>query len=230
MKYVILAGGLGTRLRPYTFSVPKPLLPLGNKTLLDYVIAQIKKYSPSEIIISVGYQAELIKAYCQQGQKYDVPISYIDEQTPLGTAGCLSLVKERFDEKEPFILMNGDIVTQLDFNKLRDFHISNKAVITVGIVKYTYQSPYGVLELDGDRLKNIVEKPTYEYSVSAGIYCINKEAVFEIPHKTFFTMPELMIKIKNSKKSVFVYEIQEYWRALETKDQFEEVLQKQVVE
>lgn len=224
MKAIVLAGGQGNRLRPYTFTVPKPLLPLGERPLLNYIIAQLARCSIVDIVLALGYQAELIRAYCGDGSRFGVRISYVVESHPLGTAGPIALCRPLLDPAEPFLLMNGDIVTQLDFGRLERFHRDRKAQLTIGYVVHTYQSPFGVLKLSGDTVVGIEEKPSYVHPVSAGIYCISPEAANLVPAGTSMTMPELADRVRAGGGTVVALEIKEFWRALETRDQFEALL------
>lgn len=224
MQAIILAGGMGTRLRPYTFTVPKPLLPLGDRPLLDFIISHLTRFDVTEIILALGYQAELIRAYCGDGERYGVPIRYVQEPRPLGTAGCLALCRPLLAPDAPCVLMNGDLVTRLDFGRLTDFHRSRRASLTVGFVYHTHQSPFGVLQLDGDAITGIVEKPTYRHPVSAGIYCLSPDAVALVPDDSPLTMPELALRVRDGGGRVLGYEIHELWRALETRDHFEALL------
>jgi len=221
MKAIVLAGGQGTRLRPYTFTVPKPLLPLGDRPLLDYIIAHLARSQITDIILSLGYQAQLIRAYCGDGSRYGVRLSYVEESRPLGTAGPLALCRPTLAKDEPCILMNGDIVTRLDFAKLAAFHTKANAVLTIGYIRHSYQSPFGVLQLSGDEVTGIVEKPTTVHPVSAGIYCLSPAAVALVPADTVMTMPELALRVRAGGGKVTAYEITEFWRALETRDHFE---------
>jgi NDP-sugar pyrophosphorylase family protein len=224
MQAIILAGGLGTRLRPYTFTVPKPLLPLGDKPLLDFIISHLTRFEVTEIILALGYQAELIRAYCGDGRRFGVTIRYVEESRPLGTAGCLSLCRPLLRPDAPCVLMNGDIVTRLDFSRMLAFHQGRGARLTIGYVYHTYQSPFGVLELDGDAITGVVEKPQYRHPVSAGIYALSPEAVALVADDTPLTMPELALQLRARGGAVLGYEIREFWRALETRDHFEELL------
>lgn len=224
MQAIILAGGLGTRLRPYTFTVPKPLLPLGDKPLLDFIISHLTRFEVTEIILALGYQAELIRAYCGDGSRFGVSIRYVEESRPLGTAGCLSLCRPLLRTDRPCLLMNGDIVTRLDFARLLEFHRRREARLTIGYVYHTYQSPFGVLQLDGEHITGVTEKPTYRHPVSAGIYALSPEAVALVADDTPLTMPELALRIRAGGGTVLGYEIRELWRALETRDHFEELL------
>jgi len=225
VKAIILAGGLGTRLRPYTFTVPKPLLPLGDRPLLDYIIAQLARCRITDLILALGYQAQLIRAYCGDGTRYPggVRITYVEETKPLGTAGPIALCRPLLDPQEPCVLMNGDIVTRLDFGRMLAFHRETKAVLTIGYVQHSYQSPFGVLQLSGQEVTGIVEKPAYVHPVSAGIYCLSSQATGLVPADTVTTVPELALKIRGQGGKVVAYEIKEFWRALETRDHFEEL-------
>jgi NDP-sugar pyrophosphorylase family protein len=223
MKAIVLAGGKGTRLRPYTFSVPKPLLPLGERPLLDYIIAHLARSGITDVILSLGYQAQLIRAYCQDGSQYGVRIAFVEESRPLGTAGPVALCRPLLDSDQPCILMNGDIVTKLDFARLAAFHAKAKATVTIGYIRHTYQSPFGVLQLAGDEVTGIVEKPTTVQPVSAGIYCLSPAAVALVPDDTALTMPELALRVRAEGGKVAGCEITEFWRALETRDHFEAI-------
>jgi NDP-sugar pyrophosphorylase family protein len=224
MKAIVLAGGQGMRLRPYTLIVPKPLLPLGDRPLLSYSIEQLASCNVKDIILALGYQAELIRAYCGDGSKFGVRITYVTESKPLGTAGPIALCRQHLAGDEPFMLMNGDIVTQLDFGKMAAFHQARKAQLTIGYVHHTWQSPFGVLDLRGDEVAGVVEKPSITQPVSAGIYCISPEAARLVPDDTVLTMPELADRVRAGGGRVMAYRIEEFWRALETRDHFEELL------
>ena len=223
MKAVVLAGGQGTRLRPYTFTVPKPLLPLGDRPVLDYILAQLSRCAVTEVVLALGYQAELIRAYCGDGSRFGLRIHYVEETRPLGTAGPLRLCRPLLDPVAPFLVTNGDVVTRLDFAKLARFHRDCDALLTIGYVHHSYQSPFGILELADERVVGITEKPTFVYPVSAGVYCVSPEAVALLPADTPTTMPELADRVRAGGGTVAAYEITEFWRALETRDQFEEL-------
>jgi NDP-sugar pyrophosphorylase family protein len=224
MKAVVLAGGQGTRLRPYTYTVPKPLLPLGDRPLVDYIIGQLARCSVTEVILALGYQAQLIRAYCGDGSRFGVRITYVEEPRPLGTAGPLALCRSLLDPDEPFLLMNGDIVTRVDFGRLRRFHEQSRAQLTIAYVLHTYRSPFGVLEITGDEVTGVVEKPAYVHPVSAGIYCVSPATVDLVTSDTTMTMPELALGVRARGGKVAAFQITEFWRALETPDHFEELL------
>jgi NDP-sugar pyrophosphorylase family protein len=225
MKAVILVGGLGTRLRPLTFSIPKPLLPVGERPLLQIVIEQLRGYGVDEIVLATGYQAELIHAFCDDGRRFGVDISYVHETEPLGTAGPLSLVRGRFADDEHFLLMNGDVLTRLDFGRLVEFARERDFALTTAYTKYVYESPFGVLSVAGDHLEGIVEKPTTTYPISAGIYVVTPRAIDIVPEHSFFTMPELITSLLARGETVGAYAIEEFWLGLETVSRFEEAIQ-----
>jgi len=224
MKAVVLAGGQGTRLRPLTFSVPKPLLPIAEKPILEIILKNLKKFGITEVIISVGYHGELIKAFCADGAKFGLSVKYVDEEKPLGTAGPLSLMRERFKDGEEFILMNGDIFTRLDFSRMIDYHKKGKYCITIGYRVYDHKLPFGVLELKGDKLCGIVEKPSTTFNISAGIYVLNASVIDFVPDNTFFTMPDLTNKLLESKRNIGAYRIDEYWLGIENISHFNEAI------
>jgi NDP-sugar pyrophosphorylase family protein len=150
MKAVVLAGGQGTRLRPLTFSVPKPLLPIAEKPILEIILNNFKKFGITEVIISVGYQGELIKAFCADGAKFGLSVKYVDEEKPLGTAGPLSLMRDCFSEGENFVLMNGDIFTQLNFSRMINYHKKGKYCMTIGYRTYEHKLPLSVIDFVPD--------------------------------------------------------------------------------
>lgn len=224
MKVAILAGGVGKRLRPLTFSIPKPLLPVGKKPILEIILSKLKSYGLTDIIIAVGYRSELIKTYFGDGSKFGVDIEYVDENKPLGTAGPLSSLKEKFKIKEPILIMNGDILTNLDFRKMIDFHIKNNADITVGIKKHKQKTQFGVIDLDGNRIKNIKEKPILTFNISAGIYVLSSSILSIVPKNTSYQMPDLIKNAMNKGKKVLGYTINEYWVAVEHMGSYKEAL------
>jgi NDP-sugar pyrophosphorylase family protein len=224
MKAVVLAGGKGTRLRPLTFSIPKPLLPVAEKPILEIILKNLKNFGITEVIISVGYQGELIKAFCVDGARFGLSVKYVDEEKPLGTAGPLSLMRDCFDDGEDLILMNGDIFTQLDFSKMINFHRKGKYCITIGYRTYEHKLPFGVLELEGDKLCGIVEKPCTTFNVSAGIYVLDASVIEFVPDNTFFTMPDLTNKLLEKKHNIGAYRIEEYWLGIENINHFNEAI------
>lgn len=224
MKAIILAGGLGKRLRPFTFSLPKPLFPIGEKPILEHIIQHLRRYGITDITLCTGYQAELIEAFCGDGSRFGVRIKHLKEDKPLGTAGPLSLLKDRLSQENAFILMNGDIITTLNFSELLKYHSVNSFDLTVAYIEYKYISPFGVLKIPNGRVMNIIEKPIKKYKVSAGIYVISPDTLNSIPYNTFFTIPQLVRKLIASGKKVGGFLIEDFWKSLEQPDHFEEVI------
>jgi dTDP-glucose pyrophosphorylase len=206
---VIMAGGLGTRLRPLTDEVPKPLLKVGGKPLLETIIEGFKAYGFYKFILSVNYKKEMIKESLNDGKELGVEIEYVDETKQLGTVGALSLMKERIQDS--FIVMNGDILTKVNFKHLLDFHNENDAAATLCVRNHEYQIPYGVIETDNHRLISIKEKPIYSKFVNAGIYVLNRRAIDYIPHNSFFDMPDLFQTMLEQHERVSAFPVHEYW-------------------
>ena len=226
-KVVLMAGGLGTRLRPLTEHTPKPMLPIGGKPILELIIEHFKKHGFYDFIIAVNYKKEAIQNYFQDGSAFDVSIEYIEEQKRLGTAGALSLIEQSIEE--PFFVMNGDILTNFNCEAMLQQHLEQEAFATMAVREYEYQIPYGVVETEGTRLVNISEKPTHSYFVNAGIYILSPELLSKIPVDTFYDMPTLFSDIKRG-EVVQVYPIQEYWLDIGHLDEYESVRRKPLKE
>jgi len=226
MKVVILAGGLGTRLRPLTFAIPKPLIPVGEKPILEIIISRLHSQSLNDIIITTGYKSELIRTYFGDGSKFGVNIDYSHEDKRLGTAGPLKSVKERFDIDEPLLVMNGDILTKLNFKKMIRFHEKNNGDLTVGIKEHKFKTRYGTIEVKGNEIKKIQEKPTLKFNISAGIYVVNSSILDIIPQDTYYDIPQLIEESIRRKKRVLGYFIKEYWFAVEYIDDLNKVIKK----
>jgi len=216
MKAIVLAGGLGTRLRPLTFAVPKPLLAVGDKPILQHIIERLSKAGCDEITLATGYLAELVEAFCGDGSRFDTRIKYVRENQPLGTAGPLSLLRDQIAPDEFFILMNGDIVTQLDYTKLFAFAQRRDYEMTVGYVHHVYQTPFGVLSIDErGEVSEIAEKPLVRYCVSGGIYILKGSVLNYIPDNQYFTIPDLIQKLRQANRPVGAYLIREFWLGVE---------------
>ena len=224
MKALLLVGGQGTRLRPLTFSIPKPLLPVGERPILQIIIEQLRDAGIRELVLATGYQAELLHAFCGDGSRFDVKISYVHEDTPLGTAGPIALLRQRVQPDEYFLLMNGDILTKLDFGQFVDAARAGAHDLLVGYTTYTYTSPFGVLSVKDGRVEGVVEKPTQEYLISAGIYCVRASALPFVPDNQFFTVPDFMRALIAAGKRVGAYHIRESWMGLESVDHFEQAV------
>ena len=223
---MILAGGEGTRLRPLTFSIPKPLLPVGKTPILQRIIEQLRDSGISDIVLATGYQAELVRAFCGDGSKFGVSVSYVDEHKPLGTAGPASAMKSAVQPGELLLLMNGDLITDLDFRAFIESSRVNGCDLTVAYTKYVYRSPYGVLSIADGFVQAVTEKPETEYAISAGIYCLNHTALSLIPEDTFFTMPDLMARLLAAGKRIYAYSITGMWMGLESIEHFSEAVKK----
>jgi len=219
MKAVIMAGGLGKRLRPFTYSIPKPLLPVGEKPILEIIIEQLRHYGFNDIIITTHYKSELIEAYFRDGTSLDVNIEYVKENEILGTAGSLTLIKNI--DNQPFLVMNGDILTKVNFKKLMDYHIQMNADITVGIKKYEIQIPYGVVEIQGEEIIDVREKPILNFYINAGIYIISPLVIDIIPKNKYIGIPEVILKLITQHRKVISYKIEEYWRDIGVVDDIE---------
>ncbi len=209
MRAVILAGGKGTRLLPYTTVIPKPLMPVGDRPILELIIRQLKHYGFSQVTMAVGHLAELIEAYFSDGDKYGIKIDYSREDEPLGTIGSLSLI-DSLDTT--FLVMNGDVLTNLDYWKLVDFHKKNQAVATIATYNKEVKVDLGILEMDEDfQLKQYVEKPTLKYDVSMGIYMFEPEILGFIEPNKYLDFPDLVLTLMKAGRKVIGFPFDGYW-------------------
>ncbi|MDV6376981.1 nucleotidyltransferase family protein [Sporosarcina sp. GW1-11] len=208
-KVVLMAGGLGTRLRPLTDTLPKPMLNVGNKPILETIIEGFKNHGFTNFVISVNYKKELIMDYFQDGTHLGVNIEYIEETKRLGTAGALSLLENK--PNEPFFVMNGDLLTKVNFEQLLDFHIETASCATMCVREHQYQIPYGVIETNNHQLLSIVEKPIHKSYVNAGIYVLDPIILDTIPVDKFYDMPELYKELMDKQKIVSAFPLREYW-------------------
>lgn len=206
---VILAGGKGTRLRPYTIAMPKPLVPVGDYPIMEIIIRQLSKCGFEKIIITVNHQAELIKAYFGDGSKWNVEIEYALEDKPLGTMGPLNNIK---DLPENFIVMNGDILTDLDFSAFLLSHESENKIFTISAHSREHHVDYGVLHLDDESiLTGFEEKPKLNYIVSMGVYAVSKNILQYIPFNEFYGFDALMLDLIKDHQQVKVDVFGGYW-------------------
>lgn len=208
-KVVLMAGGLGTRLSPLTDTTPKPMLHVGNKPILETIIENFAKYGYIEIILSVNYKSHIIEEYFGDGSAYGVKIEYVHESKRMGTAGALALIRESLTE--PFFVMNGDLLTNINFEHMHDYHLSHDAIATMAVREYDFQVPYGVVNVSEGRILSIEEKPTHKFFVSAGIYMLSPKALAHIPDDEFFDMPTLFEKLIANEKNTVSFPIREYW-------------------
>lgn len=215
---VILAGGLGSRLRPYTITVPKPLLPVGGYPIIEIVIRQLAAQGFERVVISTGYLGELIRAYVQDGERLGVAIEYISEEKPLGTAGPLRLIE---DLPRTFLVMNGDILTTLDFAGLLARTTAGGHEAGIAVSSRTVSIDYGVLHVDESNcLVAYDEKPKLDYSVSMGVYVISRSAVAKIPDGRY-DMPDLLRSVVAANGTVYCDVSTEYWCDVGRIDDFE---------
>ena len=206
---VLMAGGLGSRLRPLTNNCPKPMLKVGNKPLLETILENFIEYGFHRFYISVNYMADVVKSYFGDGSKWNVEIIYLHEDQRLGTAGALSLLPERPPRR--LLVMNGDLLTKVNFRQLLDFHSSHKAQATMCVREYDFQVPYGVVKIEDHRIRGIDEKPVQRFFVNAGIYVLEPEMLELIEQNTFVDMPTLFDRLIDLKRETVVFPIREYW-------------------
>ena len=209
MKVVILAGGLGSRLKPFTEVIPKPLLPIGEKSVLEIQIERLKKYGFNEIYLATNYKSQYISGFFGDGSRYGVKLEISNETKPLGTAGPLLLLKERLTE--PFIVMNGDILSLIDFSKFYEFAIKQESILTLSIKKEITPFAFGNIFFEGDKVTGIEEKPNIIMFILAGIYVMKPEIFKYFPNDEYFGMDHLILKMLKENTLVSKYELKEYW-------------------
>lgn len=205
---VVMAGGLGTRLRPLTAEVPKPMLPLGDRPLIEHTIAQLRDAGIRRVSITTHYKPDAIVQHFGNGEAFGVEINYVNEDRPLGTAGSLGLLPPW---ESPLLVMNGDIVTRVNHRSMLAFHQEGGAVITVGVRQYDVEVPYGVLETDGLDVRDVSEKPTLRFFVNAGIYLLGPDVRRYITHGERTDMPDLIRRVIADGQRVICFPISEYW-------------------
>jgi NDP-sugar pyrophosphorylase family protein len=209
LKAVILAGGLGTRLKPFTEVIPKPLLPIGEKSVLEIQIENLKKYGFDEIYLATNYKSEYIGNFFGDGSRYNVKLSISKEDKPLGTAGPLLLLKDQL--KEPFIVMNGDILSLLDLNDFYNFALNQDSLLTIAIKKEITPYAFGNIFFAGDRVTHIQEKPDIIMYILAGIYVMKPEIFKFFPENEYYGMDTLIKKLLKDDVPVTKYDLKEYW-------------------
>ena len=208
---IIMAGGYGSRLGELTKTCPKPLLRIGKKPILQTIIEGLRDSGFYKINLAVNYLSEMIENYFGDGQKFDVEISYLREKEPLGTAGALSLLNQEKIDK-PLLVMNGDILTTINYNGLMDFHANNHAYATMAVREFEYKVPFGVVSsTDKHSIIKIEEKPAHRTIINAGIYVIDPNSLNFLPKEQKFNMPDLFQKILEQNHNTFSYLITDYW-------------------
>lgn len=219
MQAVILAGGKGSRLRPYTKILPKPLVPLDDLPIAEIIIRQLKIHGFNNIVISTGHLAELIETYFGDGRRWGVHIQYVHEKKPLGTAGALKLINQLADD---FLVINGDTLTTVNFKKLITFHKSKKATATIVVKERVIKTDFGVIKQDKDgRFVDYIEKPEHRSFVSTGINIFNKKCQKFIKRNESIGMPKLMLRMKALKQPIYCYKTEDIWLDLGRLDDLE---------
>jgi len=213
---VILAGGEGKRLRPYTDSIPKPMLEIQGKPMLEHIVHRLKLFNITKIYISVNYLSNIIEDHFGDGSTFGVQIEYLRETKKLGTAGPLALLPE--DTSGPLLVMNGDIVTQTNFKSMVNYHKDHSSDITVGASVYNIKVPYGVLKLEGENVVGLQEKPTKSFFCSAGLYVLSKNVLGLIPRDSFFDIPDLIDQLISQNFKVKAFPIHEQWKDIGRKE------------
>lgn len=209
LRAVVMAGGFGTRLRPLTEDLPKPMLPVGEKPLLETVICQLRDVGVKQVNVTTHYKPEKIRDYFGNGDKFGINISYVNEDQPLGTAGALALMSP---PDEPCLVINGDVLTKVNFRAMFEFHKENLADITIGVRRYEMQCPYGVIMCNGVEVASLEEKPFVQFIVNAGIYLLDPEVFKFIPKNRSFHMTDLIKLLLKNKRKVVSFAIHEYWK------------------
>ncbi len=215
---VILAGGRGVRLKPLTHAVPKPMLEIGSKPILEIMLDNLVEQGFRRFFFAVNYMAESIRTHFGDGSRFHVQIDYLAEDEPLGTAGALTLLPDR--PTRPVVVMNGDILTKTDFRALLDFHGRNRAMATMCVREFLFQVPFGVVTVDQHRIVDIREKPEERFLVNAGIYALEPAAIDLIPKGRAYDMPRLFDALLAQRQEAIVFPLREYWLDIGRLDDF----------
>lgn len=220
MQAVILAGGLGSRLKPFTEVIPKPLLPIGEKSVLEIQIEHLKENGFKEIFLATNYKSKYIENFFGDGSRYGVKLIFSKEDKPLGTVGPITLLKEKL--KGNFLVMNGDILTTLNFKKFIKFADQKKTILTVGIKEIITPFRFGNIFYDGDFVTGIEEKPNIKTKILAGIYCFNAKVFEHIKYNEPLDMDKFILYMLKNKLDVAKYEIEDYWLDIGKYEDFKE--------
>lgn len=220
---VIMAGGEGTRLRPITNNMPKPMIKIGDQPLLEQIIKKLEKNNFKKIYITVNYMAESIENYVGDGKEFGVQIEYIRETKKLGTAGALSLIET--DSDKPFLVMNGDVITEINFSSLLEFHKIHRSALSMAATVYKVNIPYGVVNLANYFVTKIEEKPLKRFFCNAGIYMIDQEVIEMIPKNGYYDMTDLVTQTLKSGLPVMAFPVHEKWIDIGNKEDLEKAMQ-----
>lgn len=223
MQAVLVAGGKGKRLQPYTLTIPKPLIPIGNEPIMEVIIRQLLKCGFNKIHVCIGYMGELIQSYFGNGSKYNISITYSHETKPLGTVGPIALVDSLEDH---FIVMNGDTLCDINYENFLNLHAKSGSPLTIATYAKKVKIELGVMEFDSDnKLKAYIEKPTLPYNVSTGIYAMSREILSFIPKNEYFDFPTLVKLLLEKKIGVQTIEHKGVWHDLGSIESFESALE-----
>jgi dTDP-glucose pyrophosphorylase len=218
-KVVLMVGGLGSRLKPLTDNTPKPMLKVGNKPILQTIVEKFAEYGFVNIVMCVNYKSHIIQDYFGEGSAFGVNIEYVLEEQRMGTAGALSLLSSV--PNEPFFVMNGDLLTNVNFEHFLDYHNSQNAMATMGVREYDFQVPYGVVNIDNGKITTIIEKPVHKFFVSAGMYILDPRVIKMIPKDEFYDMPTLFKKIIAQNENAVSFPIHDYWLDIGRMEEYE---------
>jgi dTDP-glucose pyrophosphorylase len=206
---VIMAGGMGTRLRPYTENCPKPMLPVAGKPMLEHIIERAKLEGFSHFALAVHYLGHMIEEHFGNGERFGVRIDYVRETTPLGTAGALSLLQPRPDAA--FVVTNGDVITDIRYGELLDFHLRHKAAATMAVRVHEWQHPFGVVQLQGVEIVGFEEKPVARSHINAGVYALDPSVLDALSADARCDMPTLFERLQAEVKRTVAYPMHEPW-------------------
>lgn len=219
MRAMIMAGGYGTRLQPLTDDTPKPMLPVGDRPMMEHILQRIKDAGIRDVDVSVHYKPEKITDHFGNGERFGVDIRYISEDSPLGTAGVLSTIEP---PNETMLVINGDVLTDVNFRAMQRLHEENAADITVGVRRYSTKVAYGVVEVDGMRVTRLEEKPDINVLINAGIYLLEPGVLAQIPENSTFQMTDLIQRVIDEGGLVCSYPIVEYWLDIGQHDDYQQ--------
>jgi NDP-mannose synthase len=225
-RAVVLAGGLGTRLRPYTAVIPKPLMPVGDRPILDIVLRQLRRHGFERVTVATGHLAQLIEAFFGDGGGWGLKVDYYREREALGTVGALSLIE---DLESPFLVMNGDILTDLDYSELLRRHRESGAAATIAVTTRTIQVSLGVMHFtersEPDRVTDYVEKPTIDYEASMGVYCFSPRVISHIVPGERLDFPDLILRLLAAGETVNAWRPDAYWLDIGRHDDYEQAME-----
>lgn len=219
MRAVVMAGGYGTRLRPLTDELPKSMLPVGDRPLLEIIVNGLREAGIRQVNVATHYKSDMISEHFKDGEDFGVDIRYVKEDQPLGTAGGLSLLDE---SDEPLLVINGDILTRVDFRAMLNFHREHEADLTVAVRQYEFRVPYGVIDTDGVAVTGISEKPLVQQFINAGIYLLNPSIRRLIPNGQHYDIPDLIQQLLKEGRPVVCFPIREYWLDIGKSDQYDQ--------